>query len=273
MATDNSHLPDFDTSFVKDVGNYCTLHSSGRSGGTWPTNVTDMTAFARAISTPDTDLDDNFISALNDWRPVHQRIRPKTLRRRRRRKPGKDETREGFVYALLKWPLLLLAAAWLAVLAAMYVMTRFYISQYEYWITWRGERNLLRGRLRAARSYGEWCEAAAKLDEYLGLDAWKEDDAYAYYDFQTVRRTVTDLRRLREGAEKEEDEGRGVGKVHELRELVEMCVKNNFAGIESSRMYSQSYHGTKQLVQNFVDEGQWGATMVIGRSVTDGYEE
>jgi len=224
-------------------------------------DMADISAFARAISTPDTDGDDHFISALNDWRPVHQRVRPKTARhaRRRRRRPGKDETREGFVYTLLKWPLLVAVAAWMAVLAGLYVMTRFYIVQYEYWITWRGERNRLRARLRAARSYSEWCEAAEKLDEYLNVDGWKEEDAFAYYDFQTVRRIVKDLRRLREAAEEEEREGDYVqereGKTHELRELVEMCVKNNFAGIESARMYSQSYYGTKQLVQNFVDEG------------------
>jgi hypothetical protein len=159
------------------------------------------------------------------------------------------------VYLLLKWPLLVFVGAWIAVLGIVYVMTRFYISQYEYWITWRGERERLRKRLRAAKSYEEWREAAKRLDEYLGAEQWKEEDQFAYYDHATVGRIVKDLRRARERAQLGGKDATTAA--DELRGLVEMCVKNNFAGIESARMYSQTYFGTKHLVQGFVDEGRW----------------
>ncbi|KAI5801217.1 acyl transferase/acyl hydrolase/lysophospholipase [Geopyxis carbonaria] len=226
-------LPDFDKTFI---------------------NEEDIAAFSRAIHAPDI-TDSDLISAHNDWRPISQRIRQRKPARKRAR--GKDETREGFVYTLLKWPLFVVVAAWIAVLSLFYVMTRFYISQYEYWITWRGRRQELRRRLRATRSYEEWKVAAQELDRHLGADKWKEEEEFAYYDHATVKKLVKNLRRVRARAETATEAGeeeQAATAAQELRGLLEMCVKNNFAGIESARMYSQTYYGTKNPVQDFVDE-------------------
>jgi hypothetical protein len=56
--------------------------------------------------------------------------------------------------------------------------------------------------------------------------------------------------------------------VEELKAALEGCIKANFgrslspchrltgvAGIESPRLYSQTYYGTKRLVEEYVDEG------------------
>lgn len=51
----------------------------------------DLLAFEKAIHAPDTTEDD-FITALNDWRPVKQKVKRKNRKPRR----GKDETREGW---------------------------------------------------------------------------------------------------------------------------------------------------------------------------------
>jgi hypothetical protein len=112
------------------------------------------------------------------------------------------------------------------------------------------------------RSYEEWKAAAKELDAYLGIDAWKEDDAFAYYDHVTIRKLVKGLSRAREQAESEEKPG-DVGTngnqrqnkaqaVEDLGRLVKMCVTNP---VDNPRLYSQSYYGTKNLVQNFVEEG------------------
>lgn len=70
--------------------------------------------------------------------------------------------------------------------------------------------------------------------------------------------------KLRQRAEEEERnndlEVNGTGSsrvkaVDELRNLVELCVKSNFGGIESFRLYSQTYYGTKENVQDFIEEG------------------
>lgn len=147
----------------------------------------------------------------------------------------------------------------------LYVMTRFYISQYEYWVTWRGHREKLRRKLRSTRNYEDWKIAAKELDTYLGADAWKADEAFAYYDYKTIKKAARDMSKIRQRAEEEARRGqaetngdkdmKGAMAVDELRNLVELCVKSNFGGIESFRLYSQTYYGTKERVQEFVEEG------------------
>lgn len=239
--------------------------------------------------------DSLFITAQNDWAPVHQKIartstsggggtgggssgtgakghgkrrhkRPRTARPGRR---TKDETREGYLYGLLKWPFLLFVSGWVLGLALAYVLTRYYIWFYEYFISWRGTRERLRRNMRATSGYREWRAAARELDEFLGNSAWKETNEFAYYDWKTVRRVWDSLKKSREKAEAVErslSEGRPVGAderqdgekaVEALRALLAACVKNNFVGVENPRLYSQTYYGTKNLVQNHVDEGMY----------------
>ena len=49
-----------------------------------------MAVFEKVVNAPDTTGED-FITALNDWRPVNQKIK----RKKRKPRRGKDETREG----------------------------------------------------------------------------------------------------------------------------------------------------------------------------------
>ena len=103
---------------------------------------------------------------------------------------------------------------------------------------------------------------AKELDTFLGNDKWKVEDAYAYYDHKTVRRVLDQIRKCRRKIEEEDKNGvKGNGTarrskaVDDLKALIEACVKNNFVGVENSRLYSQTYYGTKDLVQEFIDEG------------------
>ncbi|KAF8422428.1 patatin-like phospholipase domain-containing protein [Tirmania nivea] len=244
---DYSKFPGFDKDFVNDD---------------------DIAAFQNAINAPDI-AEEEFITALNDWRPVKQKVK----RKKRKPRRGKDETREGNVYLILKWPLLVGIGAWVLILSIIYLLTRFYIAQYESWVTWRGKRQRLRKQLQAATSYPEWISSARALDSYLGLDLWKESDAFAYYDYGTVRRILRDMKNLRQSIEgnfQDHNSGtaeardpskaldrrgkRPLPKIEELRRLLEACIKSNFGGIESPRLYSQTYYGTKTLLQEFYDE-------------------
>ncbi|KAI6780129.1 uncharacterized protein J7T54_000035 [Emericellopsis cladophorae] len=209
-----------------------------------------------------------FITAQNDWAPVNSKIY-KNKRGSKRRRNGaakgavegllgtrtKDETREGYFYQLLKWPLLLFVVAWLAGLGLAYLSTRLYIWVYEQFFTWRGKRQQLRSNMRRTANYKDWVAAAKELDGYLGRQAWKEENSYAYYDHKSVRKVWEQMRKMRAKAEGlEKGKGDGGKTVDELRALIEACVKNNFVGVENARLYSQTYYGTKNLVQNFVDE-------------------
>ena len=229
-------------------------------------NEDDILAFASALSAPETSPSEEdllsskkpnieFITALNDWAPVRQSVKARQNRiygnrkAKRRKKPrrGTDETREGWTYSLVKWPLLFFVLGWLAFLSTCYGLTRFYIVTYERYVTWRGKRDRLRKSLRQQTNYEGWMEAAKDLDTYLGNDDWKDDDEYAYYDDRTIRRAMEQMRSARHKAEREEDgKSNGMGgqrPVEQLVELAKSCVKDNFAGTENPRLYSETYYG------------------------------
>ena len=231
-AFDITQLPDHDTEFIKEE---------------------ELNAFGRALQAPTSTP----VTALNDWRPVHQRVRRRGGggSKKRKTKRSTDETREGFVYSLLQWPLLLVALAWLAGLGASYLTTRLYIWAYEHVVTWRGQRERLRQTLRSRTAYADWVRTANELDEHLGNDEWKKIEPYAYYDHATVRRVKEQLKTFRKEASESSPNGKSSQHaLEQLKKLVEACVKGNFAGTENPRLYSETYYGTKDLVQSFVDE-------------------
>ncbi len=235
-AFDPSILPDYDHEFIsKD----------------------DLEEFAKALNAPETSP----VIALNDWRPVRQRVKRRGTPKRKKKAPRrtKDETREGFVYALLKWPLLLVVVGWIIGLGLSYLVTRLYIWGYERGITWRGRRQKLRHNIRSKTTYDEWKTAAKELDDHLGNEVWKETDDYAYYDYSTVAKVTKQLktgRALAESKDGNHEQPGQAGKeaVNKLKSLIEGCVKNNFVGVENPRLYSETYYGTKHLAQEFVDE-------------------
>ncbi|KAK1980467.1 patatin-like phospholipase [Colletotrichum cereale] len=223
-----------------------------------------------------------FITAQNDWAPVNRKISKRGSRRRRNRAKGaaeallgtrtKDETREGIFYALLKWPMLFFVAAWLSGLALTYLYTRLYIWVYEHFVTWRGTRERLRRSMRRTNNYRDWVVAAKELDSYLDRQHWKEENDFAYYDSKTVKRVWEQMRKCRQRAEAQENgetdyEGQskphGRPAIEELHALLSACVKSNFVGVENPRLYSQTYYGTKNLVQNFIDEVERSIKFVL----------
>ncbi|KAH0553381.1 hypothetical protein GP486_006549 [Trichoglossum hirsutum] len=251
-AYDAGRLPDFDREFIDEA---------------------DLEEFARALNAPENIADEGsssgsrFITALNDWSPVHQRVKGRRRAGIRRRRRGKDETREGFVHTLLKWPLLVVVFGWIIILGLLYLLTRLYIYLYEHFVAWRGRREQLRRNLHRTTGYKDWVKAAQDLDAFLGNESWKQTDEYAYYDYTTLRHVGEDLRSWRLEAEKEENDRvnsiRGIRPIDALRSLVEACVKSNFVGIENPRLYSETYYGTKRLVQDFVGEVESSLSLLV----------
>ncbi|KAI1840797.1 hypothetical protein JX266_013004 [Neoarthrinium moseri] len=220
------------------------------------------------------------ISAQNDWAPVNERISKPGKRRRKRGTVGRsvDEAREGYLYALLRWPFLFGTLLWIIGLGVAYMTTRLYVWGYEYFVAWRGQREQLRRKMRATSNYRDWSNAAKDLDAYLGNHRWREENEYAYYDSKTVRRVWEQIRKLRQEAEALETQKTGplgvsngakntaAGEkppIEELKALIEACVKSNFVGVENARLYSETYYGTKNLVQNFVDEVEKSTRLLV----------
>ncbi|KAL4869179.1 hypothetical protein BDV12DRAFT_168419 [Aspergillus spectabilis] len=215
-------------------------------------NPDDLRQFEKAL----TDQDADSLIALNDWRPVYQRVRRGRGRKKRAPRRTTDETREGVLYTVLKWPFLFIVLGWITFLGVGYALTRIYIFLYERWVTWRGKRESLRRELYKHDNYGDWLKSAQALDEYLGNQRWKKVDEYAYYDHLTIRKLNRQLKAVRAQVEKEMNSGDSGSAVviEELCNLLEACVKNNFAGVENPRLYSEAYSGTKDLVQEYIDE-------------------
>ncbi|GAP89327.1 putative patatin-like phospholipase domain-containing protein [Rosellinia necatrix] len=233
-----------------------------------PTASVDAAPLPESVTRPNGAQSSMFITAQNDWAPVNEKV--KGSRRRKRRKVGLgrrtvDETREGYLYGLLKWPFLFSVVLWIIGLGAVYIATRSYIFLYEHYVTWTGRRERLRRAMRATSKYSDWVHAAKEMDAYLGNEEWKEENEYAYYDSKTVRRVYDQIRKHRKVAEREQREGGGDSKraVEDLKALVEACVKNNFVGVENPRLYSQAYYGTKNLVQHFIDEVEKGTRFLL----------
>ncbi|KWU42516.1 patatin-domain-containing protein [Rhodotorula sp. JG-1b] len=185
------------------------------------------------------------IIAASDWAPV------KEQRRRRgggggsssKPKKRKDVVREGWAYHISRWPLLGLIFLIIFLEFVAYLIVRQSVNTIEFFAGWRGERGRLRHKLRNAETYEEWKRIALELDALLGLNQWKQSAPNAYYDAPLVRRVLKALREFRS-----RDDVEGVCAV------LHACVRNNFAGVESFRLYSESYYGTKNLVQEYLDE-------------------
>ncbi|GAA5906484.1 patatin-like phospholipase domain-containing protein [Sporobolomyces salmoneus] len=182
------------------------------------------------------------ISSVSDFAPIKERVqrRPGSGSTRRRRK---DVTREGFAYHLSRWPLLGLIFTIIFLEFLGYLVVRQIVNIIEFCSAWRGERGKLRVALRNAKTFDEWKSRALALDSHLGLTHWKQSPPNAYYDAPLVRRVLKALRELRS---KQDAEG--------VCAVLHAVLKSNFAGTESFRLYSETYYGTKDLVQEFVDE-------------------
>lgn len=125
-----------------------------------------------------------------------------------------------------------------------YVFIRQIVNVLEWGIAWRGHKGVIRRKLRAAKTYEQWVDAAKEMDDYLDFDEWKTDnEGESYFDAPLVRRVRSTLSRLRAAKDT-----RG------LMEALSICVRPNFAGTESPRVYSETYYGTKRVIEAHVHE-------------------
>ncbi|KAI0254899.1 acyl transferase/acyl hydrolase/lysophospholipase [Lactifluus subvellereus] len=177
------------------------------------------------------------VSAMSDFAPVNMTVN------KRKRRTGTSQKKQDWLFILLRWPLLLVISSFIACEFSFYVTIRQVVNAKEWLSAWRGRKGLLRKQLRASRTYQEWKDAAEVLDDFLDFDEWKQSDEDPYYDWRLIRKVKQSLRSLRS-----KNDARGV------LGILETCIRNNFAGVESPRLYSETYYGTKDLIESYVDE-------------------
>ncbi|KAF9515224.1 hypothetical protein BS47DRAFT_1316199 [Hydnum rufescens UP504] len=176
------------------------------------------------------------VSALSDFAPIHQRVT-------RRHESRKSRFTQEPLYQLFRWPLLILLNIFIAAEFGLYVLIRQIVNAFEWLLAWRGQKAQIRARLRKAKSWEEWKDIAQVMDDHLGFDEWKKDEEDPYYDFSLVRKVRRSLRSLREKND-----------AHGLLGVLEVCVRDNFAGIESARLYSETFINTKDSIESYLNE-------------------
>ncbi|KAF8307243.1 patatin-domain-containing protein [Clavulina sp. PMI_390] len=181
------------------------------------------------------------ISAVSDFAPIHTKVK-RSLRRTGGKRPRPSIKSEP-LYMIFRWPILLLLNTVIAFEFGLYVFIRQLVNAFEWFLAWRGPKRTLRSHLRNARSWQEWKLAASVLDEFLGFDDWKRDDEDPYYDYRLVRKVRRSLHNLRAN-----NDAAG------MMELLEVCLKDNFAGTQSARLYAETFYGTKDNIEALANE-------------------
>ncbi|KAF9221996.1 patatin-domain-containing protein, partial [Gyrodon lividus] len=177
------------------------------------------------------------VSALSDFAPVNLKVK------RRRKGEESPDHKQDWLFLLLRWPLLFIIFIIIAAQFGLYIFTRQVVNTKEWLSAWSGRKGELRRRLRAARTYEEWKEAALTLDRYLDFHEWKQVDEDPFYDWKLVKKVNRSLRILRE-----KNDVRGV------LGILETCIRTNFGGEASPRLYSETFLGTKNLIESYHDE-------------------
>ncbi|RIA91057.1 acyl transferase/acyl hydrolase/lysophospholipase [Glomus cerebriforme] len=201
-------------------------------------NEDHIEAFANALAEdPEQDTTEH-IAAVTDFMPIRQKVKKK--------KPKVPNGFDGISYHIVRFPLMLFIFTIITFELICYVLVRQIVNIWEYFVQWRGERYLLREQLRNSTTYKEWKEAAKQLDSYFHYNEWKDEIPFGYYDFNLLQKVNRDLKKTRESPSSDS---------HSLlKNVLQNCVKNNFAGVENVRLYSQTYYGTKKVVENYIDE-------------------
>lgn len=97
--------------------------------------------------------------------------------------------------------------------------------------------------MSSASSYDEWREAALEHDQKTGMDAWKTSEESKSYDWTNIKSRLENLRALRASND-------DVGLLFALNE----GIHGNQGGMGKTLLYERAKIGTKQLIEEYVDE-------------------
>jgi len=145
---------------------------------------------------------------------------------------------------ILQWPILFSIAGWVLFLMWTYIWIRFFVALYEL-VTFllMGKKRRLLLELRSASSYQEYVAIAKKLDVLEKYDVWKKINESPYYDSDTIYSLIEKLER-----------GREIRDLNLLLDTLSSIYNKNLGGLglDSVGLYSETYFGTKKLVDRLV---------------------
>src|SRR3990172_10329971 len=94
-----------------------------------------------------------------------------------------------------------------------------------------------------ATTYAEWAEAAQMHDQVSGKANWKKEEQTSMYAHQVIRSRLESLRKCRSNGD---DKG--------LLFLLNEGIHGNIGGIGDGALYSVAKFGTKNLINEYIDE-------------------
>jgi len=97
--------------------------------------------------------------------------------------------------------------------------------------------------MAAATSYAQWSEAALAHDEVSGRAAWKKRERSRLYDYQVIRTRLQGLRNCRLSGD---DKG--------LLFLLNEGIHGNIGGMGNDAVHTVAKFGTKDLINEYIDE-------------------
>ena len=103
-------------------------------------------------------------------------------------------------------------------------------------------RNLEKS-MKQANSYEQWRELASEHDDISGAAKWREEDKSGLYDHNNIKARFNKLRRLRKK-----------GDVHSVLFALNEGIHGNMAGMGKPALYQKAKCGTKQLIENYINE-------------------
>ncbi|MCK9504198.1 MAG: DUF3336 domain-containing protein [Porticoccaceae bacterium] len=102
---------------------------------------------------------------------------------------------------------------------------------------------LLQKELDNADTYDQWRDIAMRIDQIEGRDKWKTVERTNLYDYQAIRSRYNILREMRES-----------GDDHGLLFALNEGIHGNMGGMGSAELFKKTRFGTKQLINDYIDE-------------------
>ncbi|CAI2022548.1 hypothetical protein SEUBUCD646_0H01320 [Saccharomyces eubayanus] len=121
-------------------------------------------------------------------------------------------------------------------------------------LTWLYHKTLSRKQLlisdlssqkKCAISYDQWNDIALRLDEATGLSKWKDIDESSLYNYKLLRDLTLQMRHLRTSRE-----------YHRLLYLIRTKWVRNLGNMNNVNLYRHSHSGTKQIINDYLQESQ-----------------
>ncbi|CAG8512284.1 1078_t:CDS:10 [Diversispora eburnea] len=124
------------------------------------------------------------------------------------------------------------------------------IPKRDYLLDWtkklrhkRTPEEIIRYKLSVAKNYEEWTKLAKELDVLLGNDEWKSNPISPYYDYNLIQYKLDNFRQVRENND-----------VLSMIYMLRSGLLRNLGGLNDPRLFSQSYLGTKKLIEDYTQE-------------------